>query len=375
MEGIKLPSQKVIVSLTTTFHFFSPSRSRVMPFRFQPMVSLPTAAPLGSADRFRWRTDGEFSYLVTPDRAWRGPLRLEPDSELLPLKFPEGEVQNFHVIDGAWYLLKEPAKDGRVLLRSRDQGATWEPLDDGLEVDEGDGKTRLMPTRMAVERRVLFSNAGGGPNFMSSPNDGKTWNLLFGMMKTQMAYAGKLLVRGRTALLGGEAPLDDAYLRRGELREDLSGWAQGPVSVEPMDIGNRNVQFIEASGESGFLFAGVEGGLLKSTDDGRTWRWVQQFGEGESVREGQYPYIQQVCFGAGSKRRIWAGGFDKVADSRPYLSVSEDGGETWADVSKSLGAASGWQNILAIHEDSDGRGLVGTFDSKKGHIVIGSLNP
>ena len=337
---------------------------------FKPFLSLPGKMTLDGADRFRMRTDGSMVCLVTPEGAWRAPLPLVAGAHLVPMQLPAGELQNFYVLDGVWYLLKKAGQDAHVFLRSSNQGATWEGLDEGLWADEGGQKSLLMPTRMTLQDDVLFLNGGGGTNFMSSRDDGRHWNLLFGLWGNQMAYAGKLFVRGRTALLGGEAPLDVAYLRRGELGPDLTTWTREPASVAPPGISNRNVQFIEGNPAGPDLFAGVEGGLLKSSDDGMTWRWAQCFESGD----GKYPYIQQICFKGGSDPRILVGGFDKANDGVPFLSVSQDAGETWADASGAFGANVDWRNVVALHAEASGRILGATYDSNRKRIDIGELD-
>jgi photosystem II stability/assembly factor-like uncharacterized protein len=336
---------------------------------FERIISLGSKTLLNTVDRFRLRFDQHSSYIVMPEGVWRGPAFLVPGANVIPLKLPPGEIENFYVEGEKWFLLKEPDKDGRVFLCSDDYGSTWHPMDDGLEVEVSGRKSRLVATRMTWQGDVCFLNAGGGINFLSSRDGGKHWTVLMGSIAVQMASPGQFLVREHDALLGGEAPLDVAYLRKGRLRTDASGWSQSPRSVAPAGIENRNVQFIEANQAGTDLFAGVEGGLLKSTDGGDSWRWVQRFVQGDR----KYPYIQHICFASPPSERVWVGGFDKPNDSLPYLSMSEDDGETWDDLSAVVAVDPHWRDVLAVQEDPAGRVIVVVFDVKARHIEVGEL--
>lgn len=340
-----------------------------MSFKFESITSITTRSHLGSTDRFQLRFDNKHSYFVLPEGIWRGPARLNSGAMLFPLKLPKGEIQNFYVINDTWFLLKEPSADGRVFMRSNDEGATWQPMDDGLEIVSGNHKTRLVATRMTQQQNVVFLNAGGGINFMSSSDGGKCWSSLVGNMSIQMASAGKFLVQETNVILGGEAPLDMAYLNKGELHINGVQWIKQPQSVAPDGLENRNIQFIESHFDGKSFFAGVEGGVLKSDDRGASWRWVQRFTQSDP----KYPYIQHICFGDVSNGLMWVSGWDKPNDSLPYLSVSMDGGETWMDISNILMRNPDWRNALMLQRDYEGRILIGVFDPKKDQVEIGLL--
>ncbi len=110
--------------------------------------------------------------------------------------------------------------------------------------------------------------------------------------------------------------------------------------------------------------------LLKSDNDGKTWRWVQRFDD----RDGNYPYIQQIfCFARSAEGLIWAGGFDKTNAGSPYFSISKDLGETWVDVSTTFRQDANWKNLLTIQEDVEDRIMVGTYDARSRQVAIGTM--
>ncbi len=90
------------------------------------------------------------------------------------------------------------------------------------------------------------------------------------------------------------------------------------------------MQFIEHKPNSPDVYAGVEGGLLKSSDVGQSFRFVIRYGIGNSARS--YPYITNILFHSKIPNVIVVGGFNKPR-SRFFLAYSKDSGESWLDVS------------------------------------------
>ena len=128
--------------------------------------------------------------------------------------------------------------------------------------------------------------------------------------------------------------MDFAYLRGGTLRPDLLDWAspeQRPTNVVTPNLENRNVQFIKHKPSSPDVYAGIEGGLLKSTDFGQSFRFVIKYGISNTLR--RYPYIANILFHSKNPNVIVVGGFDKAL-FRLFLAYSKDNGETWLDISE-----------------------------------------
>jgi hypothetical protein len=205
---------------------------------------------------------------------------------------------------------------------------------------------------------ILLTNAGGGRNLLASRNNGKTWTVLDGSFGRQACYHGKFLVLGDRVFMGGECPLDDAYLLTARLRPDFSGFVSAPVAVDAPELSNRNVQFITASPRTGVLFAGVEGGLLRSTDGGKRWHFVIEY----TLDSDRYPYVQALS-AIGAKDDLLVGGFDKPNGSA-FLAYSRDGGRSWTDATKSLLAASRATEVSFIDTEPGGRVILGAWDEQ-----------
>lgn len=215
---------------------------------------------------------------------------------------------------------------------------------------------------MKLAGNRLYSNAGGGNNLLTSKDGGTTWQVIRGSKDSQMCYASKFHVIGDRVLVGGECPLDMAFVEAYRLTADGGALADDdklPLNLPEME--NRNVQFIESVPGTEMVFVGVEGGLLRSGDNGRSFRFVIR--EPLSDAKG-YPYIGAFLPLKDNPGTIVVGGFDKM-HGRPYLAWSDDTGYSWKDISRLVPGyddknddASSLASISSITQDPQGRIVV-----------------
>ncbi len=337
---------------------------------FRLLFTLPEPA---AVETIAVAFDAPYALIATSSSLWQ--IDEAFSSAAMPQKVavPEGEIQNLYQFHDGLYLLQRTLDDGsgNVLLRSTDHAATFTAVDAALTVDEAGFETKLNPTRMAASAGLKFINAGGGRNVLVSDDDGQSWTLLHGMLANMTCYAGKFLLQNDVMFIGGECPLDTAYLMRGTLSPDLKAWRDPPVSVAPGDLSNRNVQFINHAKPWDMILAGVEGGLLGSRDLGHSWQWLirEEIGGG-----GPYPYVQQFVTLAGSDENAIAGGYDKGNNARSYLAVTFDRGQTWTDISGSIQSfATDPRQALALFSHPDGRIIVAVQDFANAAIVFAEL--
>ena len=210
----------------------------------------------------------------------------------------------------------------------------------------------------------LYSNAGAGNNLLTSNDKGNTWQVIRGSKDSQMCYPTKFHVIGDRVLVGGECPLDMAFVEAYRLTPDggaLASEDKLPLTLPEME--NRNVQFIESVPETQMVFVGVEGGLLRSTDNGNSFKFVIH----EPLSDGKgYPYISAFLPLKDKPGTIVVGGFDKM-HGRPYLAWTQDSGASWNDISKLVpGYESKHEDefstpsVSALAQDPDGRIIVVT---------------
>jgi len=208
----------------------------------------------------------------------------------------------------------------------------------------------------------LYSNAGAGNNLLTSNDKGNTWQVIRGSKDSQMCYPSKFHVIGDRVLVGGECPLDFAFVEAYRLSADggaLASEDKLPVALPEME--NRNVQFIESVPETQLVFVGVEGGLLRSVDNGASFKFVIH----EPLADGKgYPYIGAFLPLKGKPGTLVVGGFDKM-HGRPYLAWSDDAGASWTDISalvpgyaQAVEDEHGMASVASIAEDPQGRILV-----------------
>jgi hypothetical protein len=200
-----------------------------------------------------------------------------------------------------------------------------------------------------------------------------SWNILFGASSTgkpqgQSCYDPAFELVGQRLLLGGECPLDTAYLRTGTLRADLLGFEVEPEPALTPFLENRNVQFIRHRADSN-VYAGIEGALMRSNDAGASYEFIL-FYEGERLK---YPYITHILFPSQYPSTIIIGGFDKGAGG-PFLAISFDNGATWSDESELLpGVGVQEWSVSKLDETPQRQILVGAEDDASGALHLFEL--
>ncbi|MCX7597502.1 MAG: glycoside hydrolase, partial [Armatimonadetes bacterium] len=120
---------------------------------------------------------------------------------------------------------------------------------------------------------------------------------------------------------------------------DVGGFyfsADGGLHYEIRNAGLRN-PFVEAiavcPADSQLILLGTEGGIFRSTDQGRSWRWIRAGFPGVQRYSFSAP-IGTLCFDPTNPRVAYAGigrpRWDKPS-TPPLMYRSEDAGETWVD--------------------------------------------
>lgn len=249
------------------------------------------------------------------------------------------------------------------VLCAMDTGSTaFVPKDDGLKACNEYYCSMLWMTDLKPAGTRLFSNAGGGRNLMVSDDRAVSWRVLLGMFDNDICTHQAFHVIGDRVLVGGECPLDDAFLSAYQLTADggnLASEEELPITVPELE--NRNIQFIDTVPGTQRVFVGVEGGLLRSDDGGRSFKFVIHHPiEGNKM----YPYVRRFLALKGKPDTIVVGGFDKER-AKPFLAWTANGGDTWTDLSHMLpgydrsarqdGATA---QVMSLAQDPDGRVLV-----------------
>lgn len=329
--------------------------------------------------------DDLYAFAATPNGLYRTPLPLSPNNSFELIGFQNKAIFNLYVHNNELYVLKysepnegSPATD-HAFLKSADHGATFVPMDGALQYCLGGYCSFLWPTQAIFKNNLIFLNAGGAPNLLVSTNNGASWIPLLGSLQAQICTAQPFELINNRAVVGGECPLDSAYIRGGTLRPDMLGWTQFPTNVAAPDLQNRNIQFIKNKPGTTDVYAGAEGGLLKSTDSGQSFRFVIKYAISGGVK---YPYISDILFSSEAPNVIVVGGFDKGPQGGAFLAYSKDFGETWNDISAQaqffIGAPSktknGTDSVDFIEEDAQGNILAGVQRPETNTLKIFRLN-
>ena len=328
------------------------------------------------APNFKLAFDNVFAYIATPDGLFRTARTLDANAPLELIGFAGKEINNIYVHNNALYILiaagltSGPVPVSHSLFKSVDHGTTFVPSDRGLESCFFGYCEYLSATQAIFQNDLLFLNAGG--NLLVTKEGTGIWNALVGGHNTQACYYPAFELIGNRVLIGGECPLDFAYLRAGTLRGDFLGWSDSgqpkPVITPPLE--NRNVQFIKQKWDSPVVFAGVEGGLLKSVDYGQSFKFVMQYSVNDTGIFHPFPYVQHILFPSIYQDLVIIGAYNKRFDTS-YLAYSSDNGENWVDISSLIHSpelTSDW--LFFLKEDAQQRVLVGLADRQKKRLTI-----
>lgn len=347
-------------------------------FRVVPLFTMSyPPPPIALADDGAIAVTDRFVFFGTDGGLFRAPLPLgsgQPER----VAFEWTPVTALASSGGALYATLDldhktgPGGETHSVMKSVDDGVSWQPLDGQLEECIGSFCERLLASQVEVLGDRLFVNAGG--NLLVSGDEGASWSILFGASSTgkpqeQACYDPAFAVAGQRLLIGGECPLDSAYLRTGTLRPDRLGWQEEPVDAHTPFLENRNVQFIRQRGTTDVMFAGIEGALLRSTDGGASYDFVLHY----ELDAQKYPYITHILFPSAHPSMIVIAGFDK-ARGGPYLAVSFDDGATWRDDSSILpGIGTETWSVAALAETPAGQLLIAVEDDTAGSLHVSEL--
>lgn len=274
-----------------------------------------------------------------------------------------------------WYEGAVTGKAEHALCALDDAAATFAPKDQSLRACYEQYCYTLWMDELKMVGTRLFSNPGAGVNLFVSDNKAASWRVLLGQFDSMTCYHQSFHVVGTRLLVGGECPLDFAFIRAYQLSADGSRLAsQNELPVTVPELENRNIQFIDSIDGTQRVFAGVEGGLLRSDDGGRSFKFVIRHAiEGAAM----YPYVKSFLALKGKPNVLVVGGFDK-ANARPYLAWSNDGGDKWTDISAMLpgynrtkGDTSLSGQVTSLVEDPQGRILLtlNEDETAKGKLI------
>ncbi len=297
--------------------------------------------------------DGDRVYVSSPDGIVWAADSLASDFNPI-FQTPNNGIANIYVYNHVLYVLTAPAtaeSEGHAMFQSKDKGSSFTTIDDGLQTCVGSVCSYIVASQLFAEADLLYANAGGGPNLQVSRDEGRTWLPLSGVLEGQICYSSPFAIADRTVLQGGECPLDSAFLSRGVLSLSMLFFESNLTPAQTPDITNRKIYGIAVKPGVPVALAGAEGALLRSVDNGRSWKMVIEAQDGS----GFYPYVQHILFSSRQSGVVLAGGFDKGAEqNKPFLAWSLRDGAQWTDASSLLGIDEEG-SLSDLKEDTYGR--------------------
>lgn len=351
---------------------------------FNPIKGLKVLRTISFTNDYGWAKsslafDDTYAYISTPNGLYRTGRNVNASDPLQLIAFPDKRIINLYVHNNSLYVLKfgEQTNTGpateHTFLRSTNHGNTFTALDNGLSYCLSGYCGFLTPTVARFVDPLIFLNAGSGRNLLVTKDQGASWSALSGSIDAYVCSEPAFELIDNRVVMGGECPLDFAYVWGGTLQPDLLSWVPGgelkPVSLPAIE--NRNVQFVERRGDSSLVFAGIEGGLLKSTDKGTSFKFVLKYPLSGSEK---FPYVQQILYPLSHPDLFVATGFDKGITQSGYLAYSIDHGESWTDFSTLAMTPELMSKYVAfVKEDPFGRILVGLVNTDAKILTIAEI--
>jgi len=379
--NLKVTSAPLDHSSTRLAHFSVPTP---VDQSFNPIKGLRVLRTISFTNDYGWARsslafDDAYAYISTPNGLYRTGRNVNASDPLQLIAFPDKRIINLYVHNNSLYVLKfgEQTNTGpateHTFLRSTNHGNTFTALDNGLSYCLSGYCGFLTPTVARFVDPLIFLNAGSGRNLLVTKDQGASWSALSGSIDAYVCSEPAFELIDNRVVMGGECPLDFAYVWGGTLQPDLLSWVPGgelkPVSLPTIE--NRNVQFVERRGDSSLVFAGIEGGLLKSTDKGTSFRFVLQYPISGAQK---YPYVQQILYPQSHPDLFIAAGFDKGITQAGYLAYSIDHGESWTDCSTLAMTPELMSKYVAfVKEDPFGRILVGLVNTDAKILTIAEI--
>ncbi len=315
--------------------------------------------------------DGDRVYVSSPDGiVWAADSLASDFSPIF--QSPNHGISNTHVYDHVLYVLTAPAtieSEEHTMFQSKDKGSSFTTIDDGLQTCVDSACSYMVASQLFATGDLLYANAGGGTNLQVSRDEGKTWMPLSGVLESQLCYSSPFVIAGRSVLQGGECPLDNAFLSRGVLSPSMLFFQSNMAPAQTPDIANRKIYGIAVKSGSPVALAGAEGALLRSVDNGRSWKMVIEEPDGS----GFYPYVQHILFSSRQSGIVLAGGFDKGSEQiKPFLALSVSDGAQWSDVSSFVGIDKEG-SLSDLKEDMYGRLIAVAVDAAAQTITISEV--
>jgi hypothetical protein len=331
--------------------------------------------PANTSGAAAFATDDLYAYLATPDGLFRATLPLSENSSFELIGFESKTIFNLYVHNNSLYVLKDtvellgPPTD-HAFFRSDDHGASFVPMDNGLTECLG-GYCRYLASYNALFKDdLIFLNAGGGNNLQVSNDNGLSWRPLLGNIEWTIGcqYLSFELIDNKL-LTGGDCT-ESAYINAGILRPGLLSWQRQPTTVSMPGFQLAGTAFVKRNPGTTDVYAGVYGGLLKSTDLGNSFQFVLNF---SSVGVAG-PGISRIHFLSRAPKVILIGG---QWSDRGFIAYSKDSGETWFDISPGAelilgppGTQTFNFSVRFIYEDEDGGVFIGVLHPATHSIKI-----
>jgi hypothetical protein len=232
-----------------------------------------------------------------------------------------------------------------ALYLTEDGGNTWQEIDHTFG---GDGYREPILDLYAGEENTIY---GTGFGVVARSDDGGiNWEPIWG--DWQMLATGVSIVTinpaNKDIWAGGQGSIENGFLLRSSNGVDWDSW----YDLAPNPTVVKEIVFDRSTNQR--IYAGYEGALVSTTDNGQTWNTLIESEE------------NRFFFGLGvSENRaehVFAAGWIKTYDDQPLiLYYSKDHGQNWQSASYPRETFGGVYDMVVVSEEGRERIFLGLY--------------
>jgi len=212
----------------------------------------------------------------------------------------------------------------------------------------------------------VYVSAGGGENLFVTADEGETYRRLSGQATPTACSDSPFDIFGTTVLFGGKCGMGNAFFWRGVLSPDGQSLAEHFEDAVVPSFDGRKINVVRVDPSTSLVYAALEGRLLRSADDGKSFTPVYDYPVGAAL----YRYVAAIAFSVDRDLTI-VGGWNKgsVNNEKPLLAYARKKGAEWTDISELLTHIPKGM-VTDLKEDQGGRMIAVVVDPVNKTVLI-----
>ncbi|WP_147303551.1 exo-alpha-sialidase [Rhodohalobacter sp. SW132] len=265
--------------------------------------------------------DGNLLYAATNDGLYR--KNIQSTSSFEPVGLQDNNIEAFLIYSDQILFASVANRDTEheyEIHKSDNRGASWQELESNFGGNE-DGEILSEFLRHPSHKDTIYATSNY--TIAKSGDMGNSWDLIWGEWGAIAGPTSAIAInpqRENELWAGGQGPIEDGYLVRLVDEEETDRW----TDLVPNPTTVKEIVFDKQSSQT--IFAGYEGALMKTNDNGASWQTSID-------KHHNFRFFFGIAFSNLNPDILFAGGWLKAVDDPQSLKLfySMDKGETWEE--------------------------------------------